>query len=350
MSRYLAFVLLALSATSVLAAPAELPAVSLPDLSGITEPLVDRSNNKVYSPNSLHKRDWEYPSSTRDCRMSEVPEDETTHSYTHDGVDYSEDCLTRLALSVPFEDRKSCRTSGHDATGYDEKCLFKKAFDEDWKFDLEKEKEEELAWRADHPTVPSSDHWRTHHPNSVGDCLFSFEFDGELKIVDGDKEKEKEKDEKWKRAGEEKEVKGGKKDSLDGWKPYTVAPNGDKFDSECLVRLVIRLKLVIDLGECPAHHDDKSKPHGLSDVAGPTEKKGLPFPFLKERSSTDLATRADSLDIGISAIVALRLGCILGIVVKISLKVGLHTKLLGGPLDGVVGLAGGILAAVLGLL
>ena len=380
MSRYLAFVLLALSATSVLAAPAELPAVTVPDLSAITEPIVGRSNNKVYSPNTLHKRDWEYPSSTKDCRISEVPEDSTTLSYTHDGVEYSEECLTRLALSVPFEDRKSCRTTGHEARGYDEECLFKKAFDEDWKFDLEKEKEEELAWRAAHPSVPSSDHWRTHYPESVGDCKFKLEIEGELKIEDGDKEKDEK--EKGKRAGEEKEVKGKKKDAtktseaLDGWKPYSVAPNGDKFDNECIVRLVIRLKIVIDIGKC--HKSDEksdksdyeSKSDGLSDFGklpsfddksdDKTKTDGLSdfgklpkLPILHERSTTELATRADSkesIDIGLSALVALRLGCILGIVLKIALKVGIHTKLLGGPLTTVVGLAGGILAAVLRLL
>jgi len=360
MSRYLAFVLLALSATSVLAAPAELPAVSIPDLSAITEPIAGRSNGKVYSPNSVHKRDWEYPSSTKDCRLSEVPEDSTTLSYTHDNVEYSEECLTRLALSVPFEDRKSCRTTGPHAHGYDEQCLFKKAFDEDWKFDLDEAKEEELAWRAANPSVPSSDHWRTHYPESAGDCVFKIKLEGELKIEDGEKEKdEKEKEkEKEKRAGEEKEVKGKKKDSsktseLDGWKPYTVAPNGEKFDDECLVRLVISLKIVIDLGKCPADHksedkpkfEDKSKTDSLSEFGK--------LPFLHERSSTELATRADSkesIDVIISAIVALKLGCIISIVVKIILKVGLDTKLVGGPLTAVLGLVGGLVATVLRLL
>ena len=346
MSRYLAFVLLALSATSVLAAPADLPPLALPDVTEII-PVVGRSNNKVYSPNTLLKRDWESPASTRDCRMSEVPEDATTLSYTHDGVEYSEECLTRLALSVPFEDRKSCRTTGHDAHGYDEECLYKKAFDEDWKFDLEKAERDELAWRAAHPTVPSSDHWRTHYPNSAADCLFSLELDGELKIVEGDKEKEEK--EKGKRDGEKKGEKKAS-DELDGWKPYSVAPNGDKYDDECAVRLVIRLKLVIDIGKCPAHHDSdtKSKPHSLSEVAPPTEKHG--FPLLNGRSSTELATRADSesLKIKLSALVALRLGCLLGIMVDISLKVGLHVKLL----DDIVGdgATDGIIGTILGLL
>jgi len=365
MSRYLAFVLLALSATSVLAAPAELPAATLPDLSSLTEPLVGRSNNKVYSPNALHKRDWEYPSSTKDCRLSEVPEDSSTLSYTHDGVDYSEECLTRLALSVPFEDRKSCRTTGPDSHGYDEECLFKKAFDEDWKFDMEKEKEKELAWRAAHPSVPSSDHWRTHYPESVGHCKFKIDLDAELKIKDGEKDKdEKDKDDKeedkkeeWKRAGEGEEVKGKKKDatktsdSLDGWKPYSVAPNGDKYDDECIVRLAIHLKLVIDIGKCPADHksddksDDKPKTDALSNVGK--------LPFLHERSSTDLATRADdkdSLHLKISALVALRLGCILGIMVKISVKIGIDTKLVHGPMGHATGLVGGLVGAVFGLL
>ena len=358
MSRYLAFVLLALSATSVLAAPAELPAVNIPDVSDITDSIVARSNGKVYSPNTLHKRDWEYPSSTKDCRISEVPEDSTTLSYTHDGVEYSEECLTHLALSVPFEDRKACRTTGPDAHGYDEECLFKKAFDEDWKYDLEKAKEEELAWRAENPSVPSSDHWRTQYPNSVGDCLFDIELEGELEIVDG--EKEKDEKEKGKRAGEQKEVKGKKKDTtktsdgLDGWKPYTVAPTGEKFDDECLVRLVIRLKIVIDLGSCPADYksedkpktDDKLKTGSLPDVGK--------LPVLHSRSSTDLATRAgptDSLDIVLSALVALRLGCLISIVVKIVVKVGLDTQLLEGPLTGaVLGLVGELLGVIFRLL
>jgi len=369
MSRYLAFVLLALSATSVLAAPAELPAVNVPDVSDITDSIVTRSNGKVYSPNSLHKRDWEYPESTKDCRLSEVPEDATTLSYTHDGVEYSEECLTHLALSVPFEYRKSCRTTGHDAHGYDEECLFKKAFEEDWKYDMEKAKEEELAWRAAHPSVPSSDHWRTHYPKSAGDCIW-IELEGELKIVDGDKEKDEKEDEreKGKRAGEQKEVKGKKKDmtktsdDLDGWKPYTVAPDGKKFDDACVVRLVLRLKIVIDIGNCPADHKSEDKPK--IDDKPKDDKPGFgsledigKLSSLHERSSTELATRADSeeskdsLKVVLSAIVALRLKCILGIVLKISVKVGLHTKLLGDPITGaVLGLVGGLLTSVLRLL
>jgi len=360
MSRYLSFVLLALSATSVLAAPAELPTV--PDLSTITDPsLGPRSNGKVYSPNSLHKRDWEYPSSTKDCRMSEISEDETAHSYTHDGVEYSEECLTQLALSVPFEDRKSCRTTGPNAIGYDEQCLFKKAFDEDWKFDMEKAKEDELAWRAANPSHPSSDHWRTHYPSKAADCLW-IELDLKLKI-DADKEKEEkeeewekeeeekeeEKDTIWRRDDEGKEVKGKKKDAfktsddLNGWKPYSVAPDGKKFDNECMVRFVLKLKLVIDLGKCPAHHDDKPKTESLGGGGSPVEKL---LPKLHDRSSTDLATRAESksLDIGVSAIVALRLGCIVSIVVKVALKVGLHTKVLNVPLAPVLALVKVILS------
>ena len=339
MSRYLgAFVLLALSATSVLAAPADIP--GLP-----TVPNLVRSNNKVYSPSTLHKRDWEYPASTKDCRLSEVPKDSSTLAYTHDGVEYSEECLTRLALSVPFEDRKSCRSSGPKAIGYDEECLFKKAFEEDWKYDLEKAKQEELAWRAANPSKPSSDAWRTNHPTAVSDCIVLIELEGVLEIVDGEKEKEK-----GKRDGEGKEVKGKKdatktSDALDGWSPYSVAPSGETLDNECLVRLVLGLKVVIDLGSCSADPSSAPKPHSVSEVAAPSEKHGL----LGGRSSTEVATRRDIVGLVVSVLAALELGCLIEIIVKIIAAVGIDTKLLLGPLDIVVDLAVGLLAALLNL-
>jgi hypothetical protein len=344
MSRYLAFVLLALSAATVLAAPAEVPSIPpVPDLSTVTKPVVGaRSNHKVYSPNTLHKRDWKYPTSTRDCRMSEVPEGSTTLSYTRDGTEYSEECLTSLALSVPFESRKSCRTTGLGARGYDEECLFKKAFDEDWKFDVEKAKAEELAWRAVNPTRPSSDAWRTLFPATFADCAVVVEVAADVEVkrqVEG---------------GEEKEVKGGKKvdttrtsDALRGWSPYSVTPAGDVFSADCLALLVLRAKIVVDLGTCPVEPTSTGLvPH--RDLAAPVRNFGLP---LLGRSSTELDTRQNlTVDAVLSVLVALRLGCLVQIVAKLVAALGINIKLLDGPIKTVgTVVVDGLIAAVLAL-
>jgi len=170
---------LALSASSVLAAPAEIPVVppiTVPGTSPVTVPITgpvlgDRPGGTVYSPNTLHKRDWQYPTSIKDCHVSQVSDHATTLSYTHEGQEYSEECLSHLALYVPFEKRESCRTTGTDAHGHDKECLFKKAFDEDWKFDLDKAKEAEVTYRSAN-SVASSDAWSKrpwliHPPQSL---------------------------------------------------------------------------------------------------------------------------------------------------------------------------------------
>lgn len=93
-------------------------------------------------------------------RLSEIPEDATTLSYTHNGTECSE-CSTRLTLSVPIGDYGSCCTTGPDAHRYSDGNLPEKAFDEDWMFDLEKTKQGELAWRAANPlstTLPPLSH------------------------------------------------------------------------------------------------------------------------------------------------------------------------------------------------
>lgn len=329
MSRYLAFVFLALSATSVLAAPAELPAIpAIPDTTTITQPVVGpRSNGKVYSPNTLRKRDWQYPTSTNDCRLSEVPEDSTTLSYTHDGQEYSEECLTRLALSVPFENRESCRATGADARGYDEECLFKKAFDEDWKFDVEKAKEDELAWRAANPSASSSDAWRRQFPTAISDCI----------VVDIDVRISEKREVVGK--NEEKVVKGGKKgttkssDAMSGWSPYSVAPTGETLENDCLVRLLINAEIDLDLGTCTV----EEAPRRAADTRVP----------LFGRPTTELAAPQDTLAVAISIIAALRLGCLLEIVARIIVALGIEVRIAGDP---ILGLAAGILALLSELL
>ena len=316
MSRYLAFVLLALSATSVLAAPAEIPPLpTVPSLETVTRPVLGSRSNKVYSPHTLHKRDSEYPASTKDCALSEDSKDP---SYTHDGLKYSEDCLTRLALSVPSENRKSCRTTGAGARGYDEECLFKKAFDEDWKFDLEKAKEDELAWRAENPSHSSSEAWHLHFPIAIIDCI-KVDVDVE---VDGEKEKGKGKD---------------VTKTSDGWSPHSVTSTGETVDNDCILRLVIRAKIVIDLGTCKA--DKTIKPHSVSDVAAPVQDHGLPHLF--GRSSAELATR--EIDVALNILAALRLGCLIEIVEEIIKLLGLKTILLTDPLEVIVKLLASLL-------
>lgn len=302
MSRYLTFLLLALSATSVLAAPADIQLV--PAVDPLIVPVVGPRSSKVYSPNTLSKRDSQYPASTKDCLVSEHS---ATHSYTHDGRKYSEDCLTSLALSVPSENRKACRTTGANAHGYDEECLFKKAFDEDWKFDLEKTKEEELAWRNANPTRSSSEAWRTNFPTAINDCIIGVDVDVDVEV-------------------------GGKKDvtktSDAGWSPYSVVPGSGTIDNDCLLRLVIRAEIVIDLGTCTADGAAKPKSHSLSDVAAPVRHHGLRS--LTERSSAELATRA--IDVALNILAALRLGCLIDIVEELIALIGPDVALLLDPL------------------
>jgi len=253
MSRYLAFVLLALSASSVLAAPAEIPVVppvTVPDTSPVTAPVTgpvlgDRSGATVYSPNTLHKRDWKYPTSTKDCHVSQVSDPATTLSYTHEGQEYSEECLSHLALSVPFEKRESCRTTGTDAHGYDKECLFKKAFDEDWKIDLDKAKEAEVAYRSAN-SVASSDAWSKLYPNKISDCAV-------VEVTLGRRDVAGKK-----KGGEEKVVKGGKKDvtkssdATSGWSPYFVTPGGDVLEIDCILSLVLGMGITLDGETCSA--------------------------------------------------------------------------------------------------
>ena len=355
MSRYLAFVFLALSASSVLAAPAEIPQLpnaatiagpllgaraelpslpSIPDTTTITQPLVGpraeipqlpalsdattvvepvlgaRSNGKVYSPNTLRKRDWQYPESTKDCRSSEVPKDSASLSYTHEGQEYSEECLTHLALSVPPEYRESCRTTGVDARGYDEECLFKKAFDEDWKFDMEKAKKDELAWRSANTPASSSDAWRTLFPNTISDCLVT--------------------------------VTIGKR-ATDGWSPYTVLPTGETLENDCLVRLILGTEIVLDLGICASVEVPELSADLLSlDLTALITLFG--------RSTTELATRQESatVAVAVSVLAALRSGCLLGVVARIIATLGIDVRIAGDPLNTVVALVTGLLAILLG--
>ena len=333
MSRYLAFVLLALSTTSVLAAPAEIPPIpTLPATAPLIGPVTGSRTN------TLHKRDWEYPASTDDCRLSSDSTGSSTPSYTHDGHEYSEACLSSLALSVPFEDRKSCRT---ETRGYDEECLFRKAFDEDWTFDLEKAKEDELTWRAAHPSSASSDAWRTQFPSAIVDCFVLVELLPEIKVekrgADGGEE-----------GGED--VQEGKRegtsDGLSGWSPYSTLPTGDTVANDCIALLVLRAKIVIDLGTCPADKTivPKSKSLSSPDVAAPLPNHDLSH--LLGRSSEELATRA--IEVDVSVLVALRLDCLIDVVLKVLGLVGADAILLVGPLGPLVGEVVSLIASLLG--
>ena len=305
MSRYLALVLLALSA-SVLAAPAEVPQIpSLPDTTTVTRPIFgERSNDKVHSPSTLHKRDYLYPTSTEDCRSSEVPKGYATHPYTHNGQTYSEECLTQLALSVPPENRQSCRTAGDNARGYDEECLFKKAFDENWKFDLEKAKKDELAYRSAHPSAGPSDTWRSYFPSALSDCGVPKE-----KVVD---------------AGRS------------GWTPYTVTPEGLIFDSDCALRVLLLAKITVDLETCPARESLVGEVLDLAIAAdiiadlAIVNVLGLPI---------DVAISA-----AVSLLVALRTGCLIAVILKIIATLGVNAQIAVGPLDLVVDVVASIVA------
>ncbi|KAF9647102.1 hypothetical protein BDM02DRAFT_3117588 [Thelephora ganbajun] len=311
MSHYLAFVLLALSASSVFAAPAELPQIpTIPDATTVTRPVFGgRSSDKVYSLNTLRKRDWQYPTSTEDCRLSEVPEDHLTLPYTHEDQEYSEECLTRLALSVPFEDRKSCRTTGPNARGYDGDCLFKKAFDEDWKFDMEKAREDERAWRAANPSRSSSDAWRNQFPTAVSHCLIDIEFLTMREVV-GEK------------GGEKKPVKGGKKkattmtsDAMNGWSPYSVTHTGETLDNDCLLRLIIGSGIVITPDTCPPDDNLAADEAALTTLL------------------TNLLGNSASATITafVTALGALDSGCLINIVSAIVTALGMDTDITDDP-------------------
>ena len=283
MSRYLALILLALSA-SVLAAPAEvrqLPA--LPETP--TAPVLgERSNSKTYSPGTLHKRDYLYPSSTQDCRLSEVPEGSPAHAYTHGGQTYSEECLTQLALSVPSERRESCRTAGVHAHGYHEECLFRKAFDEDWKFDMEKAKKDELAYRDAHSGA-ASEAWPRLFPSAISDC----------------------------RVSKEKAFEGGR----NGWTRYSITPDGLILDDECVVRVLIAAKVTIGVETCSARETTD-----VIDIAADI--------------TADITAHVPLLDINVDAVVslmaALRTGCLTGVVVELVAALGVEALIAVGPL------------------
>lgn len=352
MSRYLSFVFLALSASSVLAAPqgfpagavtdtvtdtfsglidtaagtagevagavtdsfsgfapgalsgrapAELPNVPpVPDTTTLTRPaLGERSNNKVYSSTSLRKRDWQYPTSTKDClKSSEDSGKSMGPSYTHDGQEYYEDCLTRVALSVPFEQRKSCRSGER---GYDEECLYKKAFDEDWKVDMEKAKEEELAWRALNPSASSSDTWRKMYPSAVGDCSVDPKSMGRLEKAMSD---------------------------MEGWSAYSTIPSGKVFEDDCMSRFAIDGEIPIDVNICSA----AERTSRLTDILNLGNLLGGRSTREVAATSHDLAARQDLLAVVFGVLEALRSGCLVSIIIKIMIEIGLHVKIIAAPL------------------
>ena len=335
MSRYLAFILLALSASSVLAAPqglpvgtitdtvgtgtgtagqiadtitgtisarapAELPQMpSFPDTTTVTRPVLgERSNGKVYSSTTLRKRDWQYPTSTQDCRMSEIPEMYRGLSYIRDGQEYSQDCLSRLALSVPPEERTSCRSIGPNAHGYDEECLFKKAFDEDWKFDVEAAKEAELAWRAANTPAPSSDTWRYLYPSSVADCSV--------------------------------DPRSNPLINVNGWNGFSILPSGVILLDDCILRLILDAQILLDLGTCSA----AERTTNLLDI---NISAAIDL-VLREPSTAevavnhDLAAPRDLITTVVGVLEALRTGCLLDIVLKLVLAIGIEAKIVAGPL------------------
>lgn len=359
MSRYLAFVLLALSA-SVLAAPAELPPTpavpaelppmpAIPDTPDVARQFLgERSNGKVYSPSTLHKRDYIYPGSTGDCHLSEVSKGSTTRPYTHRGQAYSEQCLSHLALLVPSEKRDSCRTTGANSHGYNEACLFKKAFEEDWKFDMAKAKADELAYRSAHPTATASDAWRYYFPTTILDCS----------------------------VPRERAVR-----SSSGWSAYTITPDAVILDNVCIARLLIVARVTVTVGTCAARAPTLSPEAinlaatvnallgrstteivarrnlagavglvtGLTAAVDATvdvavDAVGLAavdatvdaaVGALPGRSTTELVARQNpnvSLDAAVSLLAALRIGCLPNIVVKIMSTVGINGVIAIGPI------------------
>lgn len=282
-------------------APAELPEFpSVPDTTTLTRPVLgERSNGKVYSSTALRKRDWQYPSSTKDCLMSEVPGESKGPSYTYDGKEYFQECLSRLALSVPAEERISCRATGSDAHGYDEQCLFKKAFVENWQFDVEKAKEQELAWRKDNPSSSSSDSWGYMFPSSVADCKV--------------------------------DPKTVKKSSGD-WNAFSTIPTGDVLSDDCMSLLILDAKVLLDLKTCSA-----VKKTGFLGLGASVDL------LLKGRSTTEVAVHDHAAPRDLVAVVfgvleALRLGCILDLILKIILDLGMEVKIVAGPLGEVLAL------------
>ena len=278
-------------------APAELP--QMPDTTTLTRPVLgERSYGKVYSSTTLRKRDWQHPTSTKDCVMSEVPDKSKGLSYTHDGQDYSAECISRLALSVPSEERKSCRATGPDAHGYDEQCLYKKAFDHDWKFDMDKAKQDELAWRDSNPGSSSSDSWRSLFPASIADCSV------DQKSMD--------------------EMKKKKED----WNAFSQLPSGVTVEDDCASRLMLDSQVTVDPKICASVEVERSSL--IADVLKLDLRLG-------ERSTTevaasrDLVARQGIVAVVLGVLAALRIGCLTNILAKILLTVGFETKIVADP-------------------
>jgi hypothetical protein len=292
MSRYLAFVLLALSA-SVLAAPAELPQMpGVPDTTTVTRPVLgERSNGKVYSPIAPHKRDYLHPESTKDCHLSEVSKDSTVIPYTHDGQAYSETCMTQLAFSVPPEHRESCRTTGTNARGYDEQCLFKKAFAEDWKFNMEEARRNEAAYRSLNPNAGASDFWRYYFPATIADCSVPKD-----KVV-----------------------------SSRGWTPYSITPQGVVVDNECAVRLLILAEVTVTVGICSAEE------RLATDIVDLTAD--ITADITAVVNGLQLVDVDVDINAAVSLLVALRTGCILSVISRIIATIGVDVSLLGLAVD-----------------
>ena len=308
MSRYLAFVSVALSASSVLAAPQLVnPSDVVATAAGIVSggvagsalgsraplvlpdfpPIPDTTTVSGPLLNSPRKRDMDYPKSTKDCLMSEHSEDSHALSYSYDGRKYSQDCLAHMALLVSEEKRKPCRAPH---LGYEEECLFKKALEEDWTFDLDKAKEDELAWRAAHPEKSASEEWLHKFPTSVGDC----------------KEKEEKEGKDWKK-------------SSDDWSSYSVTPTGDKLNNNCLMNLAIASHITFEPKLCSI------------------KEKRLVGELVAEVEAV-VGEVIEIVGEIISVIRALITGCLFKVIVKIIELVGLEGKIVLGLLEEIAGL------------
>jgi len=161
-------------------------------------------NNRVDLPpvSIPHKRSHDgekkthWPSNHKDClaqgRYSKRGDDKRIDQlYDHDGKKYEGDCLLSLSLLVEFEERKDCKYDD-GRLGYDNDCLMEFVVEVDVKIDIDEEQKKYDDEREK----------RRHWPERKSDC---------------------------------EDI-----DNL-GWTPSSKGPNDERYDSDCMFQLSLRL-------------------------------------------------------------------------------------------------------------
>lgn len=183
-------------------------------------------DNKNYGAETLailSQHDISYwPSNIDDCLRPELRlrPDASTY-YLHDGQFYDKSCLKTLAYLVEPDERAVCRTQSdcHHARGYDNECLVQLSLDQDFNFNFEEMRRQELEWKEfvchgktlDQCGREHSLWWRNRFPSSRDDCRIH------------------------ERADQREDVWNG------NWIPWSIGPHGTLYDDDCLSRFANRL-------------------------------------------------------------------------------------------------------------